>query len=32
MLLNALVKAIKKVTADDICIWFADCGYTFSLN
>jgi hypothetical protein len=31
-LLNALVKAIKKVTADDICGWFADCGYTFSLN
>jgi hypothetical protein len=30
--LNALAKAIKKVTADDICGRFADCGYTFSLN
>jgi hypothetical protein len=31
-LLNVLVKAIKKVTADDICGRIVDCGYTFSLN
>jgi hypothetical protein len=30
-LLNALVKAIEKVTVDDICGWFARCGYTLSL-
>lgn len=29
-LLNALAKAIKKITVDDICGWFADCGYSFS--
>ena len=29
-LLNALRKAIEKVTIDDICGWFAHCGYTFS--
>jgi transposase len=29
-LLNALAKAIEKVTIDDICGWFAHCGYTFS--
>jgi transposase len=31
-LLNALKKAIEKVTIQDICGWFAHCGYTFSLN
>ena len=31
-LFNALAKAIEKVTVDDICGWFAHCGYTFSLN
>ncbi|MCI0553943.1 MAG: transposase [Anaerolineae bacterium] len=30
-LLNALARAIEKVTVDDICGWFAHCGYTFSL-
>lgn len=30
-LLNALAKALKKVTIDNICGWFAHCGYTFSL-
>lgn len=30
-LLNALAKAIKKIAVDDICGWFADCGYIFSL-
>jgi transposase len=29
---NALKKAIEKVTVQDICGWFAHCGYTFSLN
>lgn len=29
---NALAKAIKMVAVDDICGWFADCGYVFSLN
>jgi transposase len=29
-LLNALAKALEKVTVDDICGWFAHCGYTFS--
>lgn len=27
----ALAKAIKKVAIDDICGWFADCCYAFSL-
>ena len=31
-LLNALAKAIKKVTIDNICGWFAHSGYTFSLE
>jgi len=31
-LLNALAKAFKKVAVGDICGWFADCGYAFSLN
>jgi transposase len=31
-LFNALRKAIEKVTIQDICGWFAHCGYTFSLN
>jgi transposase len=29
-LLKALAKAIEKVSVDDICGWFAHCGYTFS--
>jgi transposase len=29
-LLNVLAKAIEKVTVDDICGWFAHCGYTYS--
>lgn len=29
-LLNALARAIGKVNVDDICGWFAHCGYTFS--
>jgi transposase len=29
-LLKALAEAIKKVTIDDICGWFAHCGYTSS--
>lgn len=29
-LLKALAKAIEKVTVDDICGWFAHCGYTSS--
>lgn len=29
-LLTALAKVIQKVTIDDICGWFADCGYIFS--
>ena len=29
-LLRALAKAIERVTVDDICGWFAHCGYTFS--
>jgi transposase len=29
-LLRALAKAIEKVTVDDICGWFAHCGYSFS--
>lgn len=31
-LFNALAKAIEKATIDDICGWFAHCGYTFSFN
>lgn len=31
-LFNALAKAIKKITTDDVCGWFADCGYIFSLS
>jgi transposase len=27
---NALVKAIKIISVDDICGWFAHCGYVFS--
>jgi hypothetical protein len=30
-LLKALARAIEKVTVDDICDWFANCGYAFSL-
>lgn len=30
-LLKALAKIIEKVAVDDICGWFAYCGYTFSL-
>jgi len=29
-LFNALARAIEKVTVDDICGWYAHCGYTFS--
>lgn len=31
-LLNALAKAIKSVTIENICGWFAHCGYIFSLE
>jgi len=31
-LYNALAKAMMKITIDDICGWFAHCGYTYSLN
>lgn len=31
-LLNALARAIEKVTLENICGWFAHCGYTFSLK
>ncbi len=31
-LLNALARAIEEITVDDICGWFAHCGYTSSLN
>lgn len=31
-LLNALRKAIAKVSIEDVCGWFAHCGYTFSLD
>lgn len=31
-LLNALRKAIEKVSIEDVCGWFAHCGYTFSLD
>jgi transposase len=30
-LFKALAKIIEKVAIDDICGWFAHCGYTFSL-
>src|SRR5262249_6776312 len=29
---NALAKAMKMVSIDDICGWFAHCGYTYSLE
>ena len=29
---NALAKAMKMVSIDDICGWFAHCGYTYSLK
>ena len=29
---NALAKAMKMVSIDDICGWFAHCGYVFSFN
>jgi transposase len=29
---NALAKAMKLVSIDDICGWFAHCGYVFSLE
>lgn len=29
---NALAKAMKMVSIDDICGWFADCGYIFSFE
>jgi transposase len=29
-LLNALAKALAKITIDDICGWFLDCGYVYS--
>jgi transposase len=29
---NALAKAIKMVSIEDICGWFAHCGYVFSLE
>jgi transposase len=31
-LYNALVKAIEKITAQDILGWFKHCGYVFSFN
>ena len=31
-LYKALAKAIAKITVDDICGWFAHCGYTYSPN
>lgn len=31
-LLSALAKAIKSVTIENICGWFAHCGYIFSLE
>lgn len=30
-LFKALARAIEKISIDDICGWFADCGYVFSL-
>lgn len=29
---NALVKAIQRISVDDICGWFAHCGYVFSFK
>jgi transposase len=29
-LLNALARAIEKVSVDDVCGWFAHCGHNFS--
>lgn len=29
---HALAKAMKMVSLDDICGWFAHCGYTYSLK
>jgi transposase len=29
---NALAKAIKMISIDDICGWFAHCGYLFSFK
>lgn len=29
---KALAKAIKMISVDDICGWFAHCGYVFSLK
>jgi transposase len=29
-LLNALAKAIEQISIDDVCGWFAHCGYTFT--
>jgi len=29
---NALAKAITMVSIDDICGWFAHCGYVFSFE
>jgi transposase len=29
---NALARVIKRVSVDDICGWFADCGYIFSFE
>ena len=29
---NALAKAIKMISIDDICGWFAHCGYVFSFE
>lgn len=29
---NALAKAMKMVSIDDICGWFAHCGYVFSFE
>jgi transposase len=31
-LANALAKAMNMVSIDDICGWFAHCGYTYSLE
>jgi hypothetical protein len=31
-LFRSLAQAIEKIPIDDICGWFAHCGYTFSLN
>jgi len=31
-LLNALAKALTQITFEDICGWFIDCGYVYSLT